>query len=666
MSFDPSAPCALPALECAPKAAPAATGDAADSDPPPDPPALYRDSAGRAAKWPVEIAFLAATGVRPSLLDLVARRARRQRVGGDEVLIREGLIGEETYYRALAAHLGCAFIDRAVVLAPGFDYRAAMRAGVARAHPHHEKFDWLMAPRGREIRRLIALGPTGARRIALCAPCLFSALARAAGRGALAADASFALARAEPRLSAANSALRWSSRLSAAFCLTTLGSLFLVSPAVCVGLSLLLSLLYSGGLYVRLCALVAAHAPTRPPPPPLDDRDLPRYSIVAPMYREAKVAAQFLRALRGLDYPRAKLQVLIVLEPDDHATAAALRLAGLPPYAEIIVAPQGAPRTKPRALNTALPLARGELLTILDAEDRPEPGQLRAAAAAFARASPRLACLQARLAIDNGAENWLAYFFALDYAALFDIVNPGLAALGLPLPLGGTSNHFRTRILRRVRGWDAWNVTEDADLGLRLARLGYQVETLNIATYEDAPVDLRGWLGQRSRWMKGWMQTFAVFLRRPRRQIRRLGRLPSFCAVCAMSSLLAGPLFGPFYGLRLGYDLCYGDLLRPQDPAALLHSSLSLAVALFGLAAFILPIACGMRRRGLRASLKLLLAPAYLLLLSLAAWRALWEWTTNPYAWTKTDHVARPPQEADGKNFPASASAISARTLSTP
>lgn len=630
---------------------------------------LYRDDGPCAANWPPEIAFLAAEGFSPSTLDLAARRARAQGVGGEQVLIAEGIVAEDIYYRALARRLGCVFIDRAVALAPGFDYRAALRAGVARADPRHEKFDWLMAPRGGEIRRLIRLGPPSARRIALCAPKFFSALARAAGRGALAADASFALVRIEPRLSAADPSLRWSSRLAAIFCLAMLCGLFAMSPAFFAAMSLALSLLFFCGLYVRLCALTAAFAPARspPPPPPLDDSALPRYTIVAPMYREAKVASQFLRAIRALDYPAAKLELIIVLEQDDRATATALRAAGLPPYAEIVIAPKGAPRTKPRALNVALPLARGQLLTILDAEDRPEPGQLRAAAAAFSRAGPRVACLQARLAIDNGPENWLAYFFALDYSALFDVVNPGLAALGLPLPLGGTSNHFRADILRRVRGWDAWNVTEDADLGLRLARLGYEVEMLDATTFEDAPVDLRGWLGQRSRWMKGWMQTIAVFLRRPRQKIRQLGRFPAFCAICAMASLLAGPLFGPLYGARLAYDLFWGDLLQPQNPLAVLHASFCLAVALFGLAAFVLPIICGMRRRGFPPSAQLLLAPAYLLLLSFASWRALWEWTTKPFAWTKTDHAPRRQAYVSGaKNLPASASAIKVRALSTP
>lgn len=360
----------------------------------------------------------------------------------------------------------------------------------------------------------------------------------------------------------------------------------------------------------------------------------------------------------------------IVLEHDDRETAAALRAAAPPPFVEIIVAPPGWPRTKPRALNAALPLARGRLLAIFDAEDRPDSGQLRRAAEAFAVAGPRVACLQARLAIDNGDKGWLAYFFAIGYAALFDVINPGLAALRLPLPLGGTSNHFRIDILRRIIGWDAWNVTEDADLGLRLARFGYNVGMIDVATREDAPLELGNWMGQRTRWTKGWMQTLAVFLRTPRRQFRNAGAVPALSALCLMSSLIAGPLFGPLYGVRLMIDMIWGDLLSPPSPARLALSSVSLGIALFGTLAFILPAALGMRRRGLKPSPLLLLAPAYFILLSVAAWLALWEWTLKPFVWNKTDHVPHEAEAdqagAEARNLPAKASAIKARALSTP
>ena len=632
---------------------------------------------GKAEILPPEAAFLVEAGLARKIVETAARRARDQGVGADEVLIAEGMIDEASYYRALAARMNCPYIDRAAALAPGFDYRAALRASVARADARLEPFDWLMAPRGAQVTALLRLADTSSehRRIAICPPKTFSALVRAKGRHALSDDASFALSRADARLSANAPEVRWSNFFGVFLSVCVLAGLAAAAPRLLDLSSLFLSALFFGGIYVRSCAVAASLTEHPAAPPALPDRALPTYTIIAPMYREESVAAQFVAALKAMDYPAAKIDIKLVLEHDDSGTAAALRQAGLAPNMEIVVAPAGAPRTKPRALNVALPLARGALLAIYDAEDRPEPNQLRVAAAAYAVAGPRVACLQARLAVDNGGEGFLAYFFAIGYAALFDVINPGLGLLGMPMPLGGTSNHFRTDLLRRVVGWDAWNVTEDADLGLRLARFGYQVETIDSATYEDAPVQFSDWLGHRSRWMKGWMQTLAVFLRTPRHHIRKMGSFRAIAALCVMASLIAGPLFGPFYGLRLVHDLLFGDLLAPQTPERFVVASISLSVALFGAVFFVLPNVIGMKRRRLRASPRLLLAPLYLLAMSFAAWRALWEWTHQPFVWTKTAHFPRPiaiygedePQAASGlRNFPASALAISARVLSTP
>ena len=589
---------------------------------------------------PPEIAFLEQAGVDRGLLHWAARRAHFQGVGADELLIAEGLIAEDVYYRALARRLNCPCLEGAAALAPGFDYRAAMRASVARADSARETFDWIFSPRGPQVRELLAV-PDAGRRVALCAPKVFSALVRARGRRAIAEDAAFALSRAEPRLSAHAPQLRRSHFFFILFSLGLIAGVMTAWRDVFDVASLVLSSLFYGGIYVRLCAVAASFSAPAPEPPRLRDADLPVYTIIVPMYREAGLAKQLISALIVLDYPRAKLDIKLVVEEDDQETARALRQAGVAPTMEVVIAPAGEPRTKPRALNVALPLARGQLLAIFDAEDRPEPRQLRIAAEHFAVASPRVACLQARLAIDNGHESWLAYFFAISYAALFDVINPGLGALGLPMPLGGTSNHFRTELLRRVVGWDAWNVTEDADLGLRFARFGYEVQVIDATTFEDAPVTLSGWLGQRARWMKGWMQTLTVFLRTPGHQIRKMGLFSAFVAVCAMISLLAGPLFGPIYGLRLAHDLIYGDVFNPRDWGEVVVSGFSLSVVFFGSLAFALPNLVGMRRRGLKGSELLLLSPLYLLLISFAAWRAVWEWTRQPFVWTKTEHRAR-------------------------
>ncbi len=207
-----------------------------------------------------------------------------------------------------------------------------------------------------------------------------------------------------------------------------------------------------------------------------------------------------------LEYPPEKLDIKLVLESDDFDTLFALERIRLGSQVEVIIAPEYGPRTKPKALNAALPFARGTYTVVYDAEDRPEPGQLRAAFDRFRAEGDDVACVQACLTIDNTADSWLSRMFTAEYAAQFDLFLPGLARIGLPLPLGGSSNHFRTRVLRAVGGWDPYNVTEDADLGMRIARYGYRATVTDSTTYEEAPAHLGAWLRQRTRWFKGWVR----------------------------------------------------------------------------------------------------------------------------------------------------------------
>ena len=239
----------------------------------------------------------------------------------------------------------------------------------------------------------------------------------------------------------------------------------------------------------------------------LDDADLPVYSVLVPLRDEAPMVRALADALRQIDYPPEKLDLHFVVEMQSLATVEAVQAELHDPRFELLLVPDALPRTKPKALNYALPMVRGEHLVVFDAEDIPEPGQLRLAASTFA-AHPDLECLQAELVIDNAGESLLAAWFAGEYAGQFGLMLPLLARLGLPMPLGGTSNHFRTSSLRAVGGWDPFNVTEDADLGVRLARLGLKTATIASRTGEEAPIKLHGWLGQRARWMKGWMRLF--------------------------------------------------------------------------------------------------------------------------------------------------------------
>jgi glycosyltransferase XagB len=244
-----------------------------------------------------------------------------------------------------------------------------------------------------------------------------------------------------------------------------------------------------------------------------------------------------------------------VLEADDRETRARLEAMQLGAPFELVIAPTVAPRTKPKALNAALPSAHGTFVVVYDAEDRPEPDQLRRALDAFSAGDQRLACAQARLTIDNTADSWLARMFTAEYAGLFDVFLPSLAAWKMPLPLGGSSNHFRADILRRIGAWDPYNVTEDADLGMRLARFGYRTTVISSTTYEEAPARLRPWLRQRTRWFKGWIQTWLVHMRAPRKLLRELG-LRGFVVfqLLAGGSVLAA-LVHPLFLIELLWEI---------------------------------------------------------------------------------------------------------------
>jgi len=370
----------------------------------------------------------------------------------------------------------------------------------------------------------------------------------------------------------------------------------------------------------------------------LRDADLPAYTVLVPLYREARVVRPLLAHLTALDYPASKLEVLLLVEEDDVETLAAVREARPPAYVTVVTVPPGGPRTKPRALNVGLLFARGEYLVVFDAEDRPEPDQLKKAVAAFRKGPDRLVCVQAALNYYNREENALTRMFAMEYAQWFDYLLPGLFQLGLPIPLGGTSNHFRTEVLRELGGWDPFNVTEDADLGLRMAGRGLAVGVLNSTTYEEAPHRVGAWIRQRSRWIKGYMQTALVHGRNPLRLARAAGvrGLVGWALLVAGSPLafLAAPVLWVLYLLWLFTGT---KSLDPLLPAPVLYLSLFNLLVGNGLLAYLNMLAV-FKRRWYPLLPWTLLTPLYWALHSVAAYRALWELVRRPFHWEKTEH----------------------------
>lgn len=367
---------------------------------------------------------------------------------------------------------------------------------------------------------------------------------------------------------------------------------------------------------------------------------LPVYTILVPMYKEASSVQGMLAALEKLDYPASKLDIKLVLESDDAETYAAAMAQKLAYHFDIIRVPPSDPRTKPKACNYALRFARGEFVTIFDADDRPEPSQLKKAVQAFRTLPADVVCLQARLNYYNANDNMLTRFFSLEYTMLFHFLLYGLERLGIPLPLGGTSNHIALARLKELGEWDPYNVTEDADLGVRLAAQGFKTRMLDSYTLEEAPVRIMPWIRQRTRWIKGYMQTWLVHMRNPAELYRQLGMRGFLGFQCFVGlscfSFLTAPLVWGF--ALLGIDaFAYGVL--SGFPAWLLWLTLgNLFLNLF--THWYLSFYCAFfyRQNRIRMLFTALLYPLYLILHSWASWRAMAHLLIMPHLWEKTAH----------------------------
>lgn len=301
----------------------------------------------------------------------------------------------------------------------------------------------------------------------------------------------------------------------------------------------------------------------------------------------------------------------------------------------LVKVPDGLPRTKPKAINFALPLARGEHVVVYDAEDIPHPNQLRMAATLFAQ-QPEIDCFQAELLIDNSGENALASLFATEYAAQFGLIMPALAEFDMPMPLGGTSNHFRISSLRHVGGWDSFNVTEDADLGMRLARIGMRCAILPSATREEAPIDIWPWVKQRTRWMKGWMQTLLVHSS----QLRLLQLQLGWRDFLFFYLYIGGMVFAaPMHGIFLVKFTCEALYYQGDLPARLAHAwPYFIVLSMTYGSALISGILGLIRVRKPLLIIYQLLLPFYWILTSIAALRAAWQLAVDPFSWEKTTH----------------------------
>ncbi len=594
-----------------------------------------------------------------AMLKAAALQAHEEARFGN-ILLANGLISEDGLYRGLARQFGCRVIDLAqeppdprlireltpetclrLGLAPWRRVGAAVvvvtadPAGFAEHRP-------LLAERFGRV--LMAVAPE-----------------RAVQEAVLRASRLGLIRRAERLVPPEESCRGWPARRAAraaTAALATLAVAAATAPAAAVQLLSVLAivtLLVNTGF--KSAATIAALAARRRARPvfattrkgPGITRN-PTVSLLVPLFREREIASRLVRRLERLDYPRELLDICLIVEEEDRTTQDALQGARLPAHMRRVVVPRGTLKTKPRAMNYALNLCRGSIIGIYDAEDEPEPDQIRKMVQRFRQAGPEVACLQGVLDFYNTATNWISRCFTIEYATWFRLVLPGLQALGLVIPLGGTTVFFRREALEDVGGWDAHNVTEDADLGVRLARHGYRTELIATVTREEANHRPWPWVKQRSRWLKGYAITWAVHMRRPRALLRSLGARRfaglNLLFLGSLTHFLMMPVLLSFWLPMMGFPHPFWSAL-PEGGADLLALLLFLAMAVEMAINF-----TAISRRGGGGGLWpwALTLPFYFLMGSAALAKALWELFTAPYYWDKTAHGIVPEARAEAES----------------
>ena len=374
-----------------------------------------------------------------------------------------------------------------------------------------------------------------------------------------------------------------------------------------------------------------------------NEEAVPIYTILVPLFKEANVLPQLIEALEEINYPRAKLDIKIILEQADNETRRAVERLTLQEGFEVIVVPDAPPRTKGKACNYALQTARGELCVIYDAEDKPDPDQLYRALHIFNSHDEKLACVQTPLIFYNWDQNWLTKQFTIEYLLQFSYFLPLITRLNLPAFLGGSSNHFRMKPLKEVLAWDPYNVTEDADIGLRFHRFGYKIEVLSSITEEEAVFSLKNWMGQRTRWVKGWLQTWLVAMRSRKELKAQIGIRGYWFLHFLVPFYLFSVLLHLFFWMGIGVVFLY-EPSYAFYPALIIFINYGIAI---GLSFHSLRVFPQYKKKKLIASCWSL--PLYWFLLGFASLRAIFQLFNDPYYWEKTPHFVFPQKGNNNK-----------------
>jgi glycosyltransferase XagB len=373
----------------------------------------------------------------------------------------------------------------------------------------------------------------------------------------------------------------------------------------------------------------------------INNETLPTFTILCPLYKEDAILPQFIGAMRNLDYPKDKLQIQLLLEEDDGDTINVARNLNLPSYFQINIVPHSQPKTKPKALNFGLSNATGEYIVIYDAEDIPETDQLKKAVLAFGKTKENVFCLQAKLNFYNPHQNILTRLFTAEYSTWFDLVLTGLHSIGAPIPLGGTSNFFRREDIASIKGWDAFNVCEDCDLGMRLFKKGHDTKLFNSTTFEEANSNLSSWIRQRSHWIKGYIQGFFVHVRSPKGFFRTITKPHFFTFLLIVGGKTLSVFVNPLlWVITLSYFVfrgTAGTFIESLFPASIFYMALFAMV--IGNFIYLYNYMLGAAKRGYWSLIWYsYLIPFYWLLMSFAAWKAAYQLAVKPYYWEKTQH----------------------------
>lgn len=606
-----------------------------------------------------DIAFLESFGHERAVLAAAQNRSHLFGVSASDVLMFHGVLTERDYFRCLAFHHGLPFEERTISLEPS-RHGVPDPENLARAEQLVSDIaDHItgvplpgrvhIAP-GSQVLELMARNKTALSGRA-------SVVTRTANRIAVHARHAASLTQQAiyPSRLIGMNAERSMTAVQAVTLLVLIQILLylaIFSPGIPQQLfHITATAFYLACIAVRGAAAISFRS-TRPPahntslPENLSDRaTLPRYAVLVPVRQEAGQVPDLVDALSKLVWPKELLAIRLICDADDGGTIDAVRTALEKPglaHMQLVIVPVSSPRTKPKVLNWTLQTLDAERLVIYDAEDRPHPGQLMEAHNAFAAGGPELACLQAPLEIHNTDESWLSKMFAIEYSSLFDGLLPFLASIRAPLPLGGTSNHFKMDALRECGAWDAWNVTEDADLGMRLARTGYRTDVLRLPTWEEAPIHFNAWRNQRTRWFKGWMQTWLVHMRNPIALSSDLGFRGTIMFHVMITGMIGCALVHPLLFGFLAYWIVdvWNAVAAAQPVSIWVPIDLATVIAGYLTFAWLAWRTLKWRNRGHLTS-GLAWLPVYWMALSIAAWRALLHLLIKPHEWEKTEHRLR-------------------------